>query len=62
MGFFIRSLVDWDYIYKRWSYVIWIDQKQLSQFIFSPLAQENFMASQGHKAKIMNKVNLWYVD
>lgn len=32
------------------------------RFIFSPLAQENCMASQGHEIKIMNKVNLCYVN
>jgi hypothetical protein len=32
------------------------------KFIFSPLAQENCMASQGHEIKIMNKVNLSYVN
>jgi hypothetical protein len=37
MGFLIRSLVDWGYIYKRWTYAIWINQIQLSQiYIFTP--------------------------
>jgi hypothetical protein len=28
------------------------------KFIFSPLAQENFMGLQGHEVQIMNKINL----
>ncbi len=30
----------------------------LPKFIFSPLAQENFMGLQCHEAQIMNKINL----
>jgi hypothetical protein len=53
MGFFVKSLVDWSYIYKIWTYAIWTNKKNPPKFIFSPLAQEIFLAPWVHKAKIM---------
>jgi len=34
-----------------------LTKNNLPKFLFSPFAQENFMAPEGHEAKIMNKVD-----
>jgi hypothetical protein len=57
MGFFIRSLVDQSYIYKKWTHFIWTNQKQPSQIYIFTLCPRKL-----YGIKIMNKVNFYYVN
>jgi hypothetical protein len=61
-GSFMRSLVDQSYIYKSELMLFELTKNNAPKFIFSPLAQETCMASQGHEIRIMKKVNLCYVN
>jgi hypothetical protein len=52
MGFFVKSLVDRSYIYKRWTYAIWTNKKTLPNLYFHPAPKKNLWLHEAMKLRV----------